>query len=64
MALGTGLLVCKQITGRLRKRADACSLSECVVLMSRVLLLALVPLLLIAALIEAYITPLLASLVL
>ena len=32
--------------------------------MSRVLLLALVPLLLIAALIEAYITPLLASLVL
>lgn len=32
--------------------------------MSRVLLLALIPLLLIAALIEAYITPLLASLVL
>ena len=52
-----------QITRRLfRKDENALHLWDCLVLMSRMLLLVLIPLLAAAAMIEAYITPVIASL--
>ena len=62
LALGTGLYVCTQLTRRCRKQPDALPLWDCLLLISRVLLLAVLPLLCAAALMEAYVTPLLASL--
>lgn len=62
LAFGMGLYACGQLTRRCRGEADALTLWSCLVLMSRVLLLALIPLLAAAALIEAYITPLAAAL--
>ncbi|WP_295579075.1 stage II sporulation protein M [uncultured Oscillibacter sp.] len=62
IALGTGLYICRQTTGLCRGREGALPLPLCLLLMSRVLLLVLVPLLTAAALIEAYVTPMVASL--
>ena len=61
LAIGMGLFVCGQLTRRCRHDETALPLRECFVNMSRVLLLVL-PLLLAAAVTEAYITPLVASL--
>ena len=63
LAFAVGLFACEQITRRLfRKDENALHLWDCLVLMSRMLLLVLIPLLAAAALIEAYITPVIASL--
>lgn len=62
LAFGMGLYACGQLTRRCRGDRDARNLWNCLVLMSRMLLLALIPLLAAAALIEAYITPLAAAL--
>ena len=62
LALGTGLYVCTQLTRRCRKQPDALPLWDCLLLIHRGLLLAVLPLLCAAALMEAYVTPLLASL--
>lgn len=61
LAIGMGLFVCGQLTRRCRHDETALSFRECFVNMSRVLLLVL-PLLLAAAVTEAYITPLVSSL--
>ena len=61
LAIGMGLFVCGQLTHRCRHDETALPLRECFVNMSRVLLLVL-PLLLAAAVTEAYITPLVSSL--
>ena len=58
-----GLYVCGHVTRRLLRRDEnALHIWDCLVLMSRTLLLALLPLLAAAAVVEAYITPLVASL--
>ena len=63
LAFAMGLFVCGQLTRRLfRKDESALHVWDCLVLMSRMLLLVLFPLLAGAALIEAYITPAIASL--
>lgn len=63
LAFAMGLFVCGQVTRRLfRKDESALHIWDCLVLMSRMLLLVLIPLLAGAALIEAYITPAIASL--
>ena len=63
LAFAVGLFACGQITRRLfRKDENALHLWDCLVLMSRMLLLVLIPLLAAAAMIEAYITPVIASL--
>lgn len=59
LAFGMGLYVCGQMTQRCKKDKSAHSLLDCLVLISRFLFLVLVPLLLVAALVEAWVTPLL-----
>lgn len=61
-AFAMGLYVCGQLTRRVRKDKSALSLWDCLVLVSRVLLMIDIPLLAAAALMEAYVTPLVASL--
>lgn len=62
LAFGMGLYACGQLTRRCRGDKSALSLWDCLVLMSRMLLLVLIPLLAVSSLVEAYITPLVASL--
>ena len=63
LAFGVGLYVCGQVTRRLFRRDEsALHVWDCLVLMSRALLLVLFPLLAAAAVVEAYVTPLVASL--
>lgn len=61
LSFGTGLYVCGQLTRRCRKDASARSLWACLTLSSRMLLSILVPLLLAAALVEAYVTPVISA---
>ena len=63
LAFAMGLYVCGQMTRRCRHDETAVPLWDCVTLMSWLLLLVLIPLLAVAAAIEAYVTPLLLSLV-
>ena len=51
-----------QVTRRCRRDETAVRFWECLVLMSRMLLLVLIPLLAAAALMEAYVTPAVAAL--
>lgn len=62
LAFGTGLYICGQLTRRCRKDQSARSVWACMSLASQVLLSVLVPLLLIAAFVEAYVTPAVATL--
>ena len=63
LAFGVGLYVCGQVTRRLFRRDEsALHIWDCLVLISRMLLLVLIPLLAVAALLEAYVTPLVAAL--
>lgn len=62
LALAMGLWVCGQVTRRCRRDETAVRFWECLVLMSRMLLLVLIPLLAAAALMEAYVTPAVAAL--
>lgn len=62
LAFAMGLYVCGHLTRRCRKDENALHLWDCLVQISRMLLLVLVPLLAAAALVEAYVTPVVASL--
>jgi stage II sporulation protein M len=62
LAFAMGLYVCGQLTRRCRKDESALHLWDCLVQISRVLLLIEIPLLVVAALMEAYVTPVFASL--
>lgn len=62
LAFATGLYVCGQVTRLCRRDKEALHVWDCLLLMSRVLFLALLPLLAAAAVVEAYVTPLVASL--
>jgi stage II sporulation protein M len=62
MAFAMGLYVCGQMTRRCRKDESALDFWDCLVQISRVLLLIEIPLLAVAALVEAYITPIFTSL--
>ena len=63
LAFAVGLYVCGQVTRRLFRRDEsALHLWDCLVLISRVLLLVLIPLLAAAAVLEAYVTPLVVAL--
>lgn len=62
LAFAMGLYVCGHLTRRCRKDESALHVWDCLVLISRMLLLVLIPLLAAAALVEAYITPAVASL--
>ena len=63
LAFGVGLYVCGQVTRRLFRRDEsALHIWDCLVLISRMLLLGLIPLLAVAAILEAYVTPLVAAL--
>ena len=63
IAFSVGLYVCGHVTRRLFRRDEsALHVWDCLVLMSRALLLVLFPLLAAAAVVEAYVTPLVASL--
>ena len=62
LSLAVGLYVCKQVTRRFRGDAEALPLGGCCLLISRTVLLAVTPLLVVAAFLEAYVTPLFASL--
>ena len=63
LAFGVGLYVCGQVTRRLFRRDEsALHIWDCLVLISRMLLLVLIPLLAVAAILEAYVTPLVAAL--
>lgn len=63
IAFSVGLYVCGHMTRRLFRRDEsALHVWDCLVLMSRALLLVLFPLLAAAAVVEAYVTPLVASL--
>lgn len=59
LAFAMGLYVCGQMTRRSKKDKSARSLLDCLALISRFLFLVLVPLLFVAALIEAWVTPML-----
>lgn len=61
LAFAMGLYVCGQLTRRCRHDASALPLGDCLLLILRLLVLVLLPLLAAAALVEAYITPLLAA---
>ncbi len=63
LAFGTGLYICGQLTRRCRKDKSAQSLWACMTLASQMLLSVLVPLLLTASFVEAYVTPAVAALV-
>ena len=63
VAFAIGLFVCNQLTRRLLDRdTEALGLGSCLICMCRVLLFVLLPLLGAAAVIEAYITPVICSL--
>lgn len=62
LAFGTGLYICGQLTRRCRKDASARSVWACLSLSSQMLLSVLVPLLLVASFVEAYVTPAVAAL--
>lgn len=62
LSFGTGLYICGQLTRRCRKDKSALSVWGCMTVASRMLMTVLVPLLIAAAFIEAYVTPLAASL--
>lgn len=62
LSFGTGLYICGQLSRRCRKDQGARSLWGCLTLASQVLLSVLVPLLLAASFVEAYVTPVVASL--
>ncbi len=59
LAFAMGLYVCGQMTRRCKKDQNTHSLLDCLALISRFLFLVLVPLLFVAALIEAWCTPML-----
>ena len=61
LAFGVGLYVCGQVTRRLRGNEQTRSITSCLSLMGQTLLLALAPLLLAAAFVEAYVTPAVAA---
>lgn len=61
LAFGVGLYTCGQLTRRLRGNEEARSVTGCLSLMGQTLLLALAPLLLAAAFVEAYVTPAIAA---
>lgn len=63
LSFGTGLYICGQLSRRCRKDQSARSLWACMTLASQTLLSVLVPLLLVASLVEAYVTPAVAALV-
>lgn len=62
LSFGTGLYICGQLSRRCRKDRHARSLWACLTLASQILLSVLVPLLLVAAFVEAYVTPAVAAL--
>lgn len=62
LSFGTGLYICGQLSRRCRKDKSALPLWGCMVVASRMLVSVLVPLLIAASFIEAYVTPLAASL--
>ena len=63
IAFSVGLYVCGHVTRRIfRRDENALHVWDCLVLMSRTLLLVLLPLLAASAVLEAYVTPLVASL--
>ena len=62
LAFAMGLYVCGQLSRRCRHDETAVSLPECLLLIFRLLALVLLPLLAVAALMEAYLTPLVVSL--
>ncbi|MDO4315613.1 MAG: stage II sporulation protein M [Oscillospiraceae bacterium] len=62
LAFAMGLYVCGQLTRRCRRDENALHVWDCLVLISRMLLLVQLPLLAVAAVMEAYVTPLLISL--
>ena len=63
IAFSVGLFVCGHVTRRIFRRDEsALHIWDCLVLMSRTLLLVLLPLLAAAAVLEAHVTPLVASL--
>ena len=62
LSFGTGLYICGQLTRRCRKDPSARPLWACMTLASQILLSVLLPLLLIASFVEAYITPAVAAL--
>ena len=62
LAFGTGLYICGQLTRRCRKAQNARPLWACMTLASQILLSVLVPLLLAASFVEAYVTPAVAAL--
>lgn len=62
LAFAMGLYVCGHLTRRCRRDENALHIWDCLVLISRLLLLVLIPLLAAAALVEAYVTPAVASL--
>lgn len=61
LSFAMGLYVCDQVTRRCRKDETAVPVLDCLVLMGWLLMLVLIPLLAVAAAVEAYITPLLLS---
>ena len=63
LSFAMGLYVCGQLTRRCRHDETALPLWDCVTLLSWLLLLVVIPLLAVAAVMEAYVTPLLLSLV-
>lgn len=62
LAFAMGLYVCGQLTRRCRRDQSALRFWDCLVLISRMLLLVQIPLLAVAALAEAYVTPAFTSL--
>lgn len=61
LSFAMGLYCCTQMTRRCRKDETAPRAADCIAQMSRLFALLIVPLLLAAALMEAYVTPLVAS---
>ena len=61
LAFAVGLYASGQVTGRIRRREGCRSVTECLRLMGRTLTLVQLPLLAVAALAEAYVTPLIAA---
>lgn len=62
LAFAMGLYVCGHLTRRCRRDKNALHVWDCLVLISRMLLLVQIPLLAAAAAVEAYVTPVVASL--
>ena len=60
-AIGVGLFVCGQLPRRIRHDKTALPLWGCLLLISQTLVLVLLPLLIAAAFMEAYVTPVIAS---